>query len=79
MKPFLPKKAEHIAFGLILAGMMTFFVSGISTVIALGVSDPDLVSKWMGSWLTTWAFAFPIVLFVAPLVRRILHRIVLPE
>ena len=79
MKPFLPKKAEHIAFGLILAGMMTFFVSGISNVIAIGISDPAFLSKWMRSWATTWAFAFPIILFVAPLVRKILHRIVKPE
>jgi hypothetical protein len=76
MRPFVPKKMEPVAFGFILAGMMTFFVSGISTAIAIGVSDPEFFWKWAKSWLTTWAFAFPIILFVAPIVRRILKRIV---
>lgn len=79
MKPFLPRKLEHIAFGFLLAGMMTFIVSGVSTAIAIGISAPGFGGKWMGSWATTWAIAFPVVLFVAPAVRKLLHRIVKPE
>ncbi len=76
MKPFIPKRLEHVTFGFLLAGMMTFFVSGISTVMAVGVGDPSFAGKWMRAWVITWAIAFPIVLFVAPAVRRIVHRIV---
>ena len=79
MKPFIPKKMEHVAFGFLLAGMMTLIVSGVSTLIAIGASAPAFTGKWMGAWLTTWAIAFPVILFVAPAVRRLLHRIVKPD
>ncbi|MFZ1814902.1 MAG: DUF2798 domain-containing protein [Rhizobiaceae bacterium] len=78
MKPFIPKRFEAIAFGLLLSGMMTFFVSGISTVLAVGLVE-DIFAKWMKAWAYSWAVAFPIVLFVAPTVRRILHRVVRPD
>lgn len=76
MQPFIPKRFENMVFGLLLAGMMTFFVSAISTIMGLGISNPAFFSSWMRSWMTSWVFAFPIVLFVAPLVRRIVHGLV---
>jgi hypothetical protein len=75
MSPFIPKRFEHLAFGLLLSGMMSFIVSGLSTAIAAGVNR-DLPLMWLGAWLPSWAVAFPAVLVVAPLVRRILKRIV---
>lgn len=75
MKPFIPKRLAPIAFGLLLAGMMTFIVSGITNAIALGLTDPEFLSKWMGSWAVTWAVAFPVVLFVAPAVRKIVESL----
>ena len=77
MKPFIPRRYEHVAFGLLLSGMMSFIVSGISTALARGISA-DFALSWLGAWLPSWAIAFPAVLFVGPLVRRILHRLVLP-
>ncbi|HSO48684.1 MAG TPA: DUF2798 domain-containing protein [Rhizobiaceae bacterium] len=52
-------------------------MSGISTMLAAGISA-ELPLKWLGAWLPSWAIAFPAVLVVAPFVRRILHRLVLP-
>ncbi len=75
MKPFLPKRYEHYAFGLLLSGMMSFMVSGISTALAKGVGA-GFPLLWFSAWMPSWAVAFPTVLFVAPLVRRILSRIV---
>ena len=77
MKPFLPARFEHIAFGLLLSCFMTFFVAGISTVMAVGAQAEGFLWLWFKAWMTTWAIAFPIILFVAPFVRRILHRIVI--
>ena len=73
MKPFLPKKLEPIAFGLLLSGMMSFIVSTISTYLAIGS-----LSGLLGAWISSWAIAFPAVLVVAPLVRRILKSVVKP-
>lgn len=78
MKPFLPKRYEQIAFGLLLSGMMSFIVSGLATFLGLGLSA-DFLFHWIKAWLPSWAFAFPVVLVVAPFVRRILARIVIRD
>ena len=76
MQPFIPKRFENVVFGLLLSAMMSFLVTGISNVMNIGVSDPDFLFKWMRSWGTNWAFAFPVVLFVAAIVRKIVHGLV---
>ena len=78
MKPFLPKRTEPFVFGLLVSGMMTFFVSGISTVLAAGFA-PGLLGKWMAAWAASWVIAFPILLFVVPVVRRIIHSLVITD
>ncbi len=75
MQPFIPRRFEHIVFGLLLSGLMSFLVSGLSTVIARGV-DASLPSVWLAAWLPSWMLAFPAVLVVAPYERRILRHIV---
>ena len=77
MTPFVPKRLEHVAFGLLLSGFMSFLVSGLSTMIAIGVNS-GLPTAWLSAWLVSWSLAFPSVLVVAPFVRRILARIVKP-
>ena len=77
MQPFLPKRLEPYAFGLLLSGMMSFLVSGLSTALAVGV-NANFPLFWLSAWLPSWAIAFPSVLVVAPFVRRILARIVIP-
>ena len=78
MKPFLPRKYEHIAFGFMLSGMMSFLVSGFATLISLGLS-PAFPLMWIKAWLPSWALAFPVVLVVAPFVRRVLSGIVIRD
>ena len=75
MRPILPKKLAPIAFGFLLATIMTFVISGISNAVALGVQDPAFLLNGMKSWAATWVVAFPTVLFVAPAVRRFVESI----
>ena len=77
MSPFLPKRLEPVAFGLLLSGMMSCIVSGLSTFLATG-AVPNFLFLWMRAWLPSWMVAFPAVLIVAPIVRRILKSIVKP-
>ena len=65
----LPKKSAPALFGLILSGLMSLLVSGISTYRAVGFVD-SYVGLWLGAWLAAWLVAFPVVLVVAPLARR---------
>lgn len=70
----IPKKYAPILFGLMLSGLMSLLVSGISTVRAIGL-PPGFVTTWLGAWLTAWAIAFPSVLVVAPITRRLVDRL----
>lgn len=64
-----PPRFAPALFGLILSGLMSLLVSGISTYRAAGLV-PDFAAVWAGAWLTAWLVAFPVVLVVAPLARR---------
>lgn len=70
-----PRKFAPLLFGLILSGLMSLLVSGISTFRAIG-PIPGFAALWTSAWLTAWLFAFPIVLFAAPMARRMVERLV---
>lgn len=73
----IPRKFEPYLFGLVLSGLMSFVVAGISTARAVGFVE-GFTGLWIGAWLTAWLIAFPIVLFVAPLARRVVQRLLAP-
>lgn len=74
----IPERFANIAFGLVLSGMMSFLVSGISTIFTVGF-DTGFLWQWLAAWAPSWAVAFPAVLFVAPLARRIVTAITVKE
>jgi hypothetical protein len=69
------KKYEPMLFGVLLSGVMSLLVSGVSTLRALGMSS-NFLSVWFSAWLAAWIIAFPAVLFAAPQVRRIVQRLI---
>ncbi|OZI60608.1 DUF2798 domain-containing protein [Bordetella genomosp. 11] len=71
----LPKKFAPALFALILSGLMSLLVSGISTYRAAGFAE-SFTALWIGAWLTAWLIAFPVVLGVAPLARRTVSLLV---
>jgi membrane protease YdiL (CAAX protease family) len=71
----LPKKFAPALFGLILSGLMSLLVSGISTYRAVGFGE-GYPGMWTSAWLTAWLVAFPVVLVVAPLARQTVARLV---
>ena len=73
-----PRKFEPYLFGLILSGLMSFVVAGISTVRAVGLTD-GVMGLWITAWLTAWAVAFPLVLVIAPFTRRVVQRLLVAE
>ncbi|HXD43545.1 MAG TPA: DUF2798 domain-containing protein [Pseudolabrys sp.] len=64
-----------IAFGFVLSCLMSLVVSGISTARTAGLIE-GFAKVWMGAWLPSWLIAFPIVLVVAPVARRIVGGLV---
>lgn len=71
----LPASCAMPLTGFILSGIMTVIISGISTIMALGISWMAL-GAWPIAWIGSWIIAFPTVLVVLPLVRRLVARIV---
>ena len=71
----IPARFEHIVFGLVLSGLMSFIVSGISTLRAVGFGEFG-IGLWLAAWIPSWAIAFPAVLVVAPIARGLVARLV---
>jgi len=63
-----PKRFAPALFGLILSGLMSLLVSGISTYRAIGFGE-SYAGLWLSAWLTAWLVAFPVVLVLAPFAR----------
>ena len=73
--PRFPARAAPFVQGFFLSLIMTCIVSGISTLWALGATR-EFLSRWPVAWGISWLIAFPTVLVVMPLVRRITQRLV---
>ncbi len=71
----IPARFAQIAFGFILSGLMSLLVSGISTLRAVGLNEA-FVGLWLSNWTASWLVAFPAVLVVAPLARRLVAKLV---
>jgi Protein of unknown function (DUF2798) len=71
----ITSKHEPIVFGLILSGLMSFLVSGIATFRAAGPAAGFFI-LWLQAWLTSWLVAFPTVLMVAPVARRMARWVI---
>lgn len=71
-----PARYARVLYALILAGIMSLMVTGITTFRAFGLTE-DVLSRWIfGAWLPSWMVAFPAVLVVAPLTNRLVARLV---
>ena len=71
----LPAHYTSIVTPFVLSVIMTFTVSAVSTLKSLGFS-PEFTSTWPKAWGLSWLVAFPTLLLVLPLVRRIVRLIV---
>lgn len=69
--PKLPPKYALIVMPLLMSGIICM----VNLVRALGWSRAALAA-WPGTWLLAWAVAFPTVLLVIPVVKRITGRLV---
>jgi hypothetical protein len=72
--PVLSKRYAPYLFAFLLSGFMTFIVSGIATLVAVGAA-PDFLGLWGRGWITAWVIAFPALILIRPLVHRIVERL----
>lgn len=71
----MPSRFAPILFGFILSALMSFLVSGIATFRHAGLVD-GFFGMWISAWLPSWLIAFPVVLVVAPIARRIVGALI---
>jgi hypothetical protein len=71
----LPARYAGVVTPFLLTLFMTLIVSFISTLRGVGLA-PDFVRIWLSSWGLSWVVAFPTLLAVLPLVRRMSAAIV---
>lgn len=71
---FAPRFQPYL-FGLIMSGMMSLIIIGISTARLSGLNEA-FIATWLSGWLSAWAVAFPVVLFVAPAARKLTEKLI---
>ncbi|TIT00669.1 DUF2798 domain-containing protein [Mesorhizobium sp.] len=71
----MPARFAPVVSGFVLSCLMSFVVSGIATFRNAGLID-GFFSLWIGAWLPSWLIAFPVILVVAPVARRLVMGLV---
>ncbi|RTQ34857.1 DUF2798 domain-containing protein [Variovorax gossypii] len=66
----LPARYAAIVMPLLLSIFMSCIVAGIATLRSMGFAE-GLLRMWMSTWGVSWLVAFPSLLVVLPVVRRI--------
>lgn len=70
----IPIRYSNVLFGGMLSAIMVTVISGAVVLVTQGFS-PDFPNHWFKGFSTAWPIAFPTVLVVAPLVRRIVIKL----
>lgn len=73
----LPNRYTSIVLPFLLSIIMTFVVSMVSTLRSLGLEEFSHY-VWMSAWAISWLIAFPTLLLVLPVVRKITAILVQP-
>ncbi|WP_405054963.1 DUF2798 domain-containing protein [Vulcanimicrobium alpinum] len=75
----LPARFANALFAILLSGINTFVITGISIGWAFGLraaTTPSVaMSAWFHAYLNAWPVAFCLVLLFAPLVRRLVAKL----
>ncbi len=71
----LPTRYAAIVMPFVLSIFMTCVVSAIATLRSVGFVD-GVQWLWLQNWGLSWAVAFPTLLVILPLVRRVVALLV---
>jgi hypothetical protein len=73
--PKLPPKYALIVMPFFMSGLMSGIICMVNLLRAMGWTT-QVLRAWPTTWLLAWAVAFPTVMLVIPLVKRITVRLV---
>jgi hypothetical protein len=70
----LSPRYGNLLFGGMLSAIMVTVISGAVVLVTQGLSA-DFPIRWLKGFATAWPVAFPTMLVVAPIVRRIVAKL----
>lgn len=73
--PKLPAKYALIVMPFFMSGMMSGIICMVNLLRTFGWSM-EVLHAWPSTWLLAWLVAFPTVLLVIPLVKKLTTRLV---
>ena len=68
-------KYQSVVFAFFMALLMSCLMSLVITVHNIGLV-PDLFWIWLNAWAFAFVVAFPAVMLVAPVVRKLVAKLV---
>lgn len=71
----IPLRYRTVLFAFIMSASTAMIVSGIIIFMHSKPHTP-FIAQWFGAFLTAWPIVFVAILIIAPLVNRLLNRIV---
>lgn len=69
----IPRRYAHFVFGVLQSGLTSAIAAAIASVPLL--ASGAFLSNWLRSWLVAWALMTPVVLFAAPAIRWLSHKL----
>jgi hypothetical protein len=73
--PKLPPKFALVVMPLLMSGLMSGIICMVNLLRAMGWSV-QVLHAWPSTWLLAWCVAFPTVMLVMPLVKKITTKLV---
>ena len=70
----IPARYSNLLFGSMLSSIMVTIISGTVVFVNEGFG-PNFLVHWLKWFATAWPIAFPAVLVVAPLVRKVVTKL----
>lgn len=73
--PKLPQRHAPILLAFFTSLFMSFLMSMIITLVNIG-PQPDFLTRWMHAFALAFPVAFPSIILVLPLARKLVARLV---
>ncbi len=66
----LHPRMMHILVPFFLSCSMSCIISFVSTIMSVGFAG-FILTEWLSAWMISWSVAFPSVLILLPIMRKI--------
>ena len=70
----IPVRYSNLLFGAMLSMIMVTVISGAVVLVTQGLTA-NFLAQWLKGFAIAWPIAFPTVLVVAPMVRKVVARL----